>query len=313
MAARKLFPPFAALRAFEAIGRLGGVRRAAKELGLDHAVVSRHLRTLETWLGAPLVSRSDGVWQLTEAGQYYHQEIYAALSNIAKATDKVLRETSDLRLKIWCVPGFAYHWLSPRLSDFAAANPAIDIDLRPTDQGPDFKAKDVDGDIRYVRTWEEETMPKIVHRLEIARPLVFPVATPQCLAEMPALRTISDLFSAPLLHEDSQEEWKAWFRAQGIQPPPRLPGPKMWHAHVALSAARQSKGIALTNHLLASEDLAAGRLVAVQTQPASLKPTALGGYNFITREERWNSSAIVRFRQWLQQTIANEANAAARP
>src|SRR3546814_16174531 len=38
--ARKFLPSMAALLAFEAVGRLGGIRRAAKELMIDHAVVS---------------------------------------------------------------------------------------------------------------------------------------------------------------------------------------------------------------------------------------------------------------------------------
>src|SRR3546814_7897608 len=44
---RKFLPSMAALLAFEAVGRLGGIRRAAKELMIDHAVVSRHVRRSE--------------------------------------------------------------------------------------------------------------------------------------------------------------------------------------------------------------------------------------------------------------------------
>ena len=39
---RKALPPFEGLRAFDAIARLGGVRKAAKWLDRDHAVLSRH-------------------------------------------------------------------------------------------------------------------------------------------------------------------------------------------------------------------------------------------------------------------------------
>jgi len=42
----KALPPFAALRAFEAVGREGGIRKAAASLGIDHAVISRHIRQL---------------------------------------------------------------------------------------------------------------------------------------------------------------------------------------------------------------------------------------------------------------------------
>ena len=54
---RKALPPFATLRAFEAVGTLRGIRRAAQALKLDHAVVSRHIRSLEEWAGVRLVER----------------------------------------------------------------------------------------------------------------------------------------------------------------------------------------------------------------------------------------------------------------
>ena len=53
---RKTIPPFEALRAFDAVARLGGVRQAARSLGRDHAVISRHLKALEQWTGARLRS-----------------------------------------------------------------------------------------------------------------------------------------------------------------------------------------------------------------------------------------------------------------
>src|SRR3546814_3123111 len=44
---RKFLPSMAALLAFEAVGRLGGIRRAAKELMIDHAVVRSEEHTSE--------------------------------------------------------------------------------------------------------------------------------------------------------------------------------------------------------------------------------------------------------------------------
>ena len=74
MTDQRLLPPLAALRAFEAVGRLGGIRRAAKELTIDHAVVSRHIRSLEAWVGVQLLVRSSTGYTLTEPGELYHQQ-----------------------------------------------------------------------------------------------------------------------------------------------------------------------------------------------------------------------------------------------
>jgi DNA-binding transcriptional LysR family regulator len=176
LADNKLLPPLAALRAFEAVGRLGGIRRAAKELEIDHAVVSRHIRSLETWVGTPLVIRNGSANQLTTDGEVYYQEIYAALMTITNATGKLMRASNELSLSLWCIPGFAFLWLSDRLGDFITSHPEISVDFRPSDQSPDFRGKEVHADIRYLREWEMADVSRMAHRFEFARPQVVPVA-----------------------------------------------------------------------------------------------------------------------------------------
>ena len=39
------------VRAFEAVGRLSSMRKAADELAVCHTVVSRHVRNLKAWFG----------------------------------------------------------------------------------------------------------------------------------------------------------------------------------------------------------------------------------------------------------------------
>src|SRR5690348_18233880 len=88
---RKALPPFESLRAFDAIARLGGVRRAAQYLLRDHAVVSRHLRTLEDWTGAKLIERTPAGVVLTDDGRRYHKHIAAAMDTIAEGTVELMR------------------------------------------------------------------------------------------------------------------------------------------------------------------------------------------------------------------------------
>lgn len=306
MTDQRLLPPLAALRAFEAVGRLGGIRRAAKELMIDHAVVSRHIRSLEGWVGVQLLVRTGAGYALTDAGEVYHQQIYAALNAIAGATGALMKGGDDLKLRIQCIPGFASLWLADRLGDFISENRDIDVEFQPTDQSPDFRGKDIDGDIRYLRRWEEAALPRIVHRFEFARPFVFPVASPECVARLPEITTAADLLNCPLLHEDSDLEWHHWFEGQGVVPPERLPGSRLWHAHLTLKAARQGHGIALANPLLLRDDFQEGRLVPIEPVNGRFEPVSFGGYTFIAREDRWNAPAIVRFRRWLQKTMTAE-------
>ncbi len=260
---RKAIPPFAALRAFEAVGRLGGIRRAAQSLCLDHAVISRHLRALESWTGVRLIDREHGGGRLTAEGAQYHARVALALSDIVNATADLMRSNDENRLKIWCVPGFASQWLLSRLGAFRVAHPDIDIEFHPTDVPPDFSRHDADADLRFVTFSKAAPPPPGVQVLEIAQPLVFPVASPQLLQRYKHLAEPRDLLSAPLLHEDSDDEWRAWFTANGFDPGQRVPGPRLWHAHLTLDAARRGEGLALANPFLLGDDIEAGRVAPV--------------------------------------------------
>ena len=52
--------PLNALRAFALVYAHGGVRAAARELGIAHSSVSRHLGELDRWLGVPLLRAEAG-------------------------------------------------------------------------------------------------------------------------------------------------------------------------------------------------------------------------------------------------------------
>lgn len=83
---RDALPPFVQLRAFEAMGTYGGVRRAAQALSVDHAAISRHLRALELWTGASLIDRTSGGGRtLTEEGRRYHECVARAFRLIESA------------------------------------------------------------------------------------------------------------------------------------------------------------------------------------------------------------------------------------
>lgn len=305
MSGRSL-PSIATLRAFEAVGRLGGIRRAARELHIDHAVVGRHLRTLEHLAGTPLLLRKDGDSLLTHEGSAYHEAVSAALTMIANATEALTPRNESLSLTLWCIPGFASLWLADRLNDFIANYPNIDVDFRPTDNVPDFRGREVDGDVRYARDWEVYGLPRIVRRFDFARPPVFPVASPKFLASIRPIESAADFLALPLLHEENDLEWAWWLRHQRIDVRERLPGSRFWNAHISLNAARQGQGIALANQMLLKDDVREGRLLEVTPSTGAFDAVALGSYAFMAREDRWNTQAIALFRRWLHSTVTND-------
>src|SRR3546814_14594977 len=113
------------------------------------------------------------------------------------------------------------------------------------------------------------------------------VASARLAADLPPVRTAADVMNLPLLHEDNDQEWRHWFLAQGVSPPERLPGTRLWHAHLALAAARSGHGVVLSNRLLLGDELEAGRLVEVEPAGGEFAPVRFGAYTFIAPGDRW--------------------------
>ncbi|ATE65792.1 LysR substrate-binding domain-containing protein [Rhizorhabdus dicambivorans] len=295
-------PPFASLRAFEAVFRLGGIRKAAVHLGVNHAVVSRHIKLIEEWFGLPLVERSGHRLCLTEPGARYHARISAAFAEITIATEELAGLRNDAPLRLWCIPGLAIQWLSGQLAIFERTHPGSRIELKPSDVSPNLMVHEADADIRYYRDGDRARGEvRGLRGFDLARPEVMAVASPQLVSSLSAAIT-PDVLSLPLLHEENDLEWRAWIRLNGVEPPERLPGPLCYHAHLALAAARQGRGIALASRFLVGEDLAQGNLVEVPLP--GMRPQILGGYVLVAREDRWSAPVLAALRTFLRRQVA---------
>src|SRR3989344_878831 len=127
-------PPLSALRAFEAAARLGRMTAAAEELSVTPGAISRQVRQLEQHLGVALFDGSKARPTLTPAAHVLQPVLTTAFAHIADA----VREVSDSRrgpLDVACFSTFTVKWLIPRLFDFQAQHPGIEVRLRTTDAG----------------------------------------------------------------------------------------------------------------------------------------------------------------------------------
>ena len=89
MANMNRLPPLAALRAFEAVARLGSVSKAADELHVTHGAVSQQLRVLEDTLGVSLFLRHGKRLSVTEDGRMYALRLRMALADLAERVGKM--------------------------------------------------------------------------------------------------------------------------------------------------------------------------------------------------------------------------------
>ena len=289
-------PPLAALRAVDALGRTGSVRAAGDELHVSHTVISRHIQNLQDALGLQLVRPSGRGIVLTDKGRAYHAEIAKAFQTLRAARD-VVTGGEARPVALWCTPGLVYRRLLPRLSTLDGERSLLDLRIQPTLAVPDLLAGEADAVVLY--SLDEAPREDALSVESLTRPRVFPVASPAFLDRFPQATTLDGLAGAALLHEESTQQWSAWLAAAGHAPTTALRGQHLWHAHLAIEAARLGQGIALANEFLVGEELRAGALV----EPVA-SDIRLGDYRLLTARHRAGDPALKALRRWLMGAFA---------
>jgi LysR family transcriptional regulator, glycine cleavage system transcriptional activator len=298
MLTRMPLPPLNALRAFEAVARLGTMRDAASELCVTPGAVSQHIALLEHRLGLKLFHRRDRGLDLTEAGRTYFPPLRSAFRQIGEATRRVAAVARTQVLTLSAPPAFAVAWLVPRLGAFHARHPAIDLRLSTSRTLADFYLGGIDLAIRHgTGTWKGLQADRIV-----AAPLV-PVCDPALLPR--ALTRPEELASMPLLHDAQRQDWPAWFQANGVQPIPRaaFSGPGFDDQMLLLRAAISGQGVALVNEALARPELTAGTVM----RAIDLTLVQDCAYWLVCPQAEADEPKIAAFRAWVVAEGAGES------
>ena len=115
------------IKAFEAAARSGSFAKAADELHVTPAAISRMVHLLEARLAVTLFERKANRLVPTPAGRAYQAGLTQLFDQLAALTDQVTAMGSARVLTVGVGPTFAIRWLIPRLADFRKAAPDIDV------------------------------------------------------------------------------------------------------------------------------------------------------------------------------------------
>jgi len=255
--------PLNALRAFESASRHLNFSRTADELSVTPGAVSQQIRLLEQIIGGPLFTREARGLQLTELGRAATPLLREGFERLMDAS-AILREPPLNRtVAISVAPSFASKWLMPRMDDFHAAHPDIEVwisaDMEPVTVG---KGK-VDLAIRY---GPGDYPGHAVERL--LTETVIPVCSPSLMEAPHPIRTAEDLTRHTLLHDMSEDgdasrpDWAMWLKARHASHADARRGSRFDQSSLLIEAAAAGRGVALAKRTLAQADLATGRLVA---------------------------------------------------
>ncbi|MEX1081006.1 MAG: transcriptional regulator GcvA [Halofilum sp. (in: g-proteobacteria)] len=285
-------PPMAALRAFEFAAQLRSFKGAAAQLHRTPSAISHQIRRLEEDLGAALFHRKPEGLQLTEVGREYYRSVSEALERLGEATSRLRREHGDDTVTISLFPSLAVRWLIPRLQDFRAQYPDVEIELVSSVRHADFESGTIDAAIRF---GEGEWSGLRCDPLMVEERL--PVCSPALAGGPPPLKDVADLAGCVLLHNGAHPgEWGQWFADAGIEGVAAERGPVFDASNEVLAAAANGLGVALGRSPLVEVDLEVGRLVA----PFAVSVRSAGCYWLVAPEASAERPALAAFRAWLR-------------
>jgi len=289
--------PLAMLRTFEAAARTGSFRAAAHELCLSPSAISHAIRSLEDALGTKLFLRTGRSIALTPNGETLFGHVGRGLDELRIGMDLVSSHGPAM-LRVHAAPSFAAQWLLPRLSEFLAAHPQIDIRVAANTDYARFEYNEFDLDIVYGQPRSEG---------QVVVPLGQELLTPLCSPEMAAkIQRPADLLHMPLIQSDVKKiRWPAWFDLNGLPTPP-LHGARLDRSFMVIGAAADGLGVALESTLLAEKELRTGRLV--RPLAGKEKEIRYVGHFLTYATATRRQHAIEVFKRWLLEALGERAS-----
>jgi len=227
------------------------------------------------------------------------------MPNIRRAFDLISEATLLLRpeparLTISVTPSFATKWLIPKLPDFVAENPLVDLRIMASENLSSFQADGVDIAVRQGR-------PPFGAGLIVD--LLFPqqliaVCSPALLPAGAGEIAPIDIQHHVLLH-DAHNLWPEFMeKAVGLKMATEARRMRFNQTGLAIDAAIAGQGIALASRFLVAADLAAGRLA----QPLKAEMRGTQDFYVVVPRKQVHPEPTQAVRQWLLDAGAGGVN-----
>ncbi len=259
-------PSLKALKAFDAVSRLGSLVAAAAELNVTPSAISHQVRALENQLGVKLLERANRAVYLTEIGRSFSERLVLGFNELEAACLSIERAPRREVLTVHCAPSLAQQWLMPRLRSFQDANPTLDVRLNASPTPVNLLAYEADFDIRF---GYHPAQPG-VRRIPFPPETMLVLCSPKLLTRDNQIRSPVDMVGQPLIHSEfNLFKWRQWFEAEGMSELYVEKGPRFDRSFLSISAAIAGQGVCLENYFHVTGELESGLLVA---------PFGLSGY-----------------------------------
>lgn len=227
------------LLVFEAAARTGSFTRAAQELNVQQPAVSAAIKQLEASLNLTLFTRAHRSVTLTQSGERLYTDVAGAFDRILQSARLLTERTRQDHVTLSASTAFAHYWMVPRLAQFHAAHPDIDLRLQTSEREPDIGAEGISLAIRRgTGEWPG------CHSHLIAPEIIQPIAAPRVMAAAINLASVANLKNQTLIHLE--------------EPIRDRPGWPEFFAHWKVPYTEPSTGLRLNDYALVLQAALAG-------------------------------------------------------
>jgi len=302
---RSVPPSARGLAALSLFATLGTLTEAAEQLGVTRSALSHRIAELEKRLGVALVRKVGRRISLTEDGERLLASMGDALDRLEAAIEPFRRDRGQIRLST--VATFASHWLIPRISQFQAQHPRIEVAIFTTTRAVDLKKEEMDCAIRHGRgAW------KGLSSTLLFRETLMPVARPDVVARVaasakpanssktkPAKANSEKIWhGAPLIRARSRfMDWSNWQQHDRALANRRIKWLTVETRAQALDAAMAGAGVALMDMAYIATPVTEGRLEMLAEHPLQLQT----GYYFVHLPNARTLHLLGHLRDWAVQ------------
>lgn len=278
------------LRTFCIAARHESFRTASEELFITASAVSHQIKSLEEELGVRLFDRTSRELKLTPTGLALFEEaspLIAKLDEIA-ASYRTSSPVSTVRVSVQ--PFFGSETFVPRLSQFTAEHPDIDIQVGTSDESADSYPADADLSIRLFKNPPVDVTSHLLFPLRLA-----PAGSPDFRRKL-VVREQSIESDFPLIvHETLPKAWKRWSKAAGIKLPKGGKVTRLDSMIAVVRACEQGIGAALVPVPMADLWFRQGSIVRL----FDTELTADVSYFLLVRDDRGSDPGVRQLKSWI--------------
>jgi len=249
------------IRAFTAAADARSFTQGARKLDVSPAQISKLVARLENRLDARLLNRTTRDVSLTDTGQAYLERARELLESF-EALETSVRDQGGPSgtLKVSAPVSFGKGQLVPALLDFAAAYPAVAVDVAFADRLVNLVDEGFDVAVRIGRLSDSSLVAK---RLADVRMVT--CASPEYLARRGVPAALEDLAGHEAILDTNAREPTVWtFGPHADRREVRVAGRIRFNgAEACVAAAVAGFGITRSPAFAAADELRAGRVVPI--------------------------------------------------